>query len=337
MTRTTTRAAATGTERPAAAPRPGAGKSPAPDASGAAAGRRSGRRETLAGYLFLTPWCIGILLLTLGPMLVSLYLAFTDYNLFDSPRWVGFKNFQEMFGDDRWWTSVEVTLKYVLIGTPLKLLAALGVALLLVKPRKGQGFYRSAFYAPSLIGASVSIGIVWRAIFNDDAIVDKSMSLFGWDVGGWIGDPDWALPTLITLTVWQFGAPMVIFLAGLKQVPRELYEAAQMDGAGAWRRFRSITLPMISPVLFFNLLLELIHSFQVFTSAVVLAGSGTNTGGPGDSLLVYGWYLYEQGFRNLRMGYAAAMAWMLMLGIGLVTAVLFKTQRGWVHYEEDAR
>ncbi|MFI0815635.1 carbohydrate ABC transporter permease [Streptomyces sp. NPDC021098] len=337
MTRTTTRAAAEGAQLPAAAPRPGPRKGAAPDAQGAAAGRRSARRETLAGYLFLTPWCVGILVLTLGPMLVSLYLAFTDYNLFDPPRWVGFKNFREMFGDDRWWTSVEVTLKYVLIGTPLKLLAALGVALLLVKPRKGQGFYRSAFYAPSLIGASVSIGIVWRAIFNDEAIVDKSMSLFGWDVGGWIGDPDWALPTLITLTVWQFGAPMVIFLAGLKQVPRELYEAAEMDGAGAWRRFRSITLPMISPVLFFNLLLELIHSFQVFTSAVVLAGSGTNTGGPGDSLLVYGWYLYEQGFRNLRMGYAAAMAWMLMLGIGLVTAVLFKTQRGWVHYEEDAR
>lgn len=332
MTPTTTRAAhgarpPTGRSRAKAAP--GAGPAPA-------AGRRQGRRETLAGYLFLTPWCIGILLLTLGPMLVSLYLAFTDYNLFDSPTWIGLKNFQDLFQDDRWWTSVQVTLTYVLIGTPLKLAAALAVALLLVKPRKGQGFYRSAFYAPSLIGASVSVGIVWRAIFNDDAVVDKSMSLFGWDVGGWIGDPDWALPTLITLTVWQFGAPMVIFLAGLKQVPGELYEAAEMDGAGRWRRFRSITLPMISPVLFFNLLLELIHSFQVFTSAVVIAGSGTNTGGPGDSLLVYGWYLYEQGFRNLRMGYAAAMAWMLMLGIGLVTAVLFKTQRGWVHYEEEA-
>ncbi|MGO4420763.1 carbohydrate ABC transporter permease [Streptomyces sp. MCAF7] len=327
--------AADGLAHKASAPR----EAKAPHSAPAAAlARRRGRRETLAGYLFLTPWCIGILLLTLGPMLVSLYLAFTDYNLFDSPKWVGLRNFREMFQDDRWWNSVDVTVKYVLIGTPLKLLLALGVAMLLVKPRKGQGFYRSAFYAPSLIGASVSIGVVWRSIFQDDAIVDKSMSLFGWDVGGWIGDPDWMLPTLISLTVWQFGAPMVIFLAGLKQVPRELYEAAEMDGAGRWRRFRSITLPMISPVLFFNLLLEIIHSFQVFTSAVVIGGTGgSGAGGPADSLLVYTWYLYEQGFRNLRMGYASAMAWMLMLGIGLVTVVLFKTQRGWVHYEEDAR
>ncbi|SNT42998.1 carbohydrate ABC transporter membrane protein 1, CUT1 family [Actinacidiphila glaucinigra] len=301
-----------------------------------AAGRR---RETLAGYLFLTPWCVGVLLLTLGPMLVSLYLAFTDYNLFDTPRWIGLRNFRDMFADDRWWHSVRVTLEYVLVGTPLKLAAALGVALLLVRPRRGQGFYRSAFYAPSLIGASVSIGIVWRSVFQDDAVVDRAMRFVGWDAGGWVGDPDWSLPTLVTLTVWQFGAPMVIFLAGLKQVPRELYEAAEVDGAGVWRRFRSITLPMISPVLFFNLLLELIHSFQVFTSAVVLGGSGGGAGGPADSLLVYTWYLYEQGFRNLRMGYASAMAWMLMLGIGLLTAVLFRTQRGWVHYEEgtDAR
>lgn len=302
-------------------------------------GRRRGRRETLAGYLFLTPWCVGVLLLTLGPMLVSLYLAFTDYNLFDSPKWTGLRNFRDMFADDRWWRSVRVTLEYVLVGTPLKLAAALAVALLLVRPRRGQGFYRSAFYAPSLIGASVSIGIVWRSVFQDDAVVDRALHLAGWDVGGWVGDPDWSLPTLVTLTVWQFGAPMVIFLAGLKQVPRELYEAAEVDGAGAWRRFRSITLPLISPVLFFNLLLELIHSFQVFTSAVALGGSGGGVGGPADSLLVYTWYLYEQGFRNLRMGYASAMAWMLMLGIGLLTALLFRTQRSWVHYEDgtDAR
>lgn len=299
-------------------------------------GRRRGRRETLAGYLFLTPWCVGVLLLTLGPMLVSLYLAFTDYNLFDSPKWTGLRNFRDMFADDRWWHSVRVTLEYVLVGTPLKLAAALAVALLLVRPRRGQGFYRSAFYAPSLIGASVSIGIVWRSVFQDDAVVDRALHLAGWDVGGWVGDPDWSLPTLVTLTVWQFGAPMVIFLAGLKQVPRELYEAAEVDGAGAWRRFRSITLPLISPVLFFNLLLELIHSFQVFTSAVALGGSGGGAGGPADSLLVYTWYLYEQGFRNLRMGYASAMAWMLMLGIGLLTALLFRTQRSWVHYVTPA-
>lgn len=300
--------------------------------------RRRARRETLAGYLFLSPWCLGVLLLTLGPMLVSLYLAFTDYNLFSSPRWVGLRNFRDMFGDDRWWTSVRVTGIFVLIATPLKLAVALGVATLLSRPRRGRGFYRSAFYAPSLIGASVSIGIVWRALFQDDAIVDRSLGLFGWEAGGWIGEPDWMLPTLVALSVWQFGAPMVIFLAGLQQVPRELYEAAEVDGAGPWRRFRAVTLPLLSPVVFFNLLLEIIHSFHIFTSALVVAGpGGGRAGGTGDSLLVYTWYLYEQGFTNLRMGYASAMAWSLLAGIALITAALFRSQRHWVHYEGGPR
>ncbi|MFD5058352.1 carbohydrate ABC transporter permease [Streptomyces sp. NPDC058394] len=309
--------------------RPAPGRAP-----GRPAAKRRARGETLAGYLFMSPWIAGFLLLTAGPMLASLYLAFTDYNLFDTPNWIGFKNFTEMFGDARWQKSVEVTTSYVLVGTPLKLAAALAVALLLNKPRRGQGFYRAAFYAPSLVGASVSIAIVWRALFSDGAVVDRTQQVFGIDVGGWIGDPDLVIYALVALTVWQFGAPMVIFLAGLKQVPRELYEAAQVDGAGAWRRFRSITLPMISPVLFFNLLLETIHSFQIFASAYVVTNSKC---GPADAGLVYTCYLYEQGWTNLRMGYASAMAWMLLLAVGLVTAVLFWSQRRWVHYEEDAR
>lgn len=299
-----------------------------------ATARRRARGENLAGYLFMSPWIIGFLLLTAGPMIASLYLAFTDYNLFDTPRWVGFENFTEMFSDPRWRKSVEVTTSYVLVGTPLKLAAALAVALLLNKPRRGQGFYRAAFYAPSLVGASVSIAIVWRTLFSDDAVVDRSLRVFGVHIGGWIGDPDMVIYALVALTVWQFGAPMVIFLAGLQQVPRELYEAAQVDGASAWRRFRSITLPMISPVLFFNLLLETIHSFQIFASAYVVTNSKC---GPADAGLVYTCYLYEQGWTNLRMGYASAMAWMLLLSVGLVTAVLFWSQRRWVHYEEDVR
>jgi multiple sugar transport system permease protein len=308
------------------APRPGS------------ASQRSGRRrENLAGYLFMSPWLAGFLLLTAGPMAVSLYFAFTDYNLFDAPQWIGLSNFQEMFSDPRWQKSVEVTTKYVVIGTPLKLAAALGVALLLAQSRRGQAFYRAAFYAPSLIGASVSIAIVWRALFTDGAIVDRAQTqFFGLNVGGWVGDPDWILYSLIALTVWQFGAPMVIFLAGLKQVPRELYEAAAVDGAGPLRRFWSITLPMISPVLFFNVLLETIHSFQVFGSAYILGGQG-NPCGPADATLVYTCYLYQQGFENSRMGFASAMAWMLLIAVGLVTAVLFWSQKRWVHYEENAR
>lgn len=219
---------------------------------------------------------------------------------------------------------------------PLKLGAALGVALLLNQSRRGQGFYRAAFYAPSLIGASVSIAIVWRAIFSDGAAVDRTQQLFGMEAGGWIGDPDRIIYALVALTVWQFGAPMVIFLAGLKQVPRELYEAAQVDGASPWRRFWHITLPMISPVLFFNVLLETIHSFQIFGSAYIIGSQG-NACGPADGTLVYTCYLYIQGFENSRMGLASAMAWMLLLAVGLVTAVLFWSQRRWVHYEEAGR
>ncbi len=322
----------------------GPGKIPGPGPRGArplpsgAALKRRRRRENLAGYLFMSPWIAGFLLLTAGPMIASLYFAFTDYNLFDAPNWIGFANFTEMFGDPRWRHSVSVTLWYVVVGTPLKLLLALGVALLLAQKRRGQGFYRAAFYAPSLVGASVSVAVVWKAIFSDDALVDRAQSsLFGIDVGGWIGDPEWIVYALVALTVWQFGAPMVIFLAGLKQVPRELYEAAEVDGAGPWRRFWSITLPMISPVLFFNVLLETIHSFQIFASAYIVGSGAGGSCGPADGSMVYTCYLYVQGFENSRMGMASAMAWMLLVAVALVTAVLFWSQKRWVHYEEGGR
>ncbi|MGW1327520.1 carbohydrate ABC transporter permease [Streptomyces antibioticus] len=299
-----------------------------------AAGRRGRRRENLAGYLFMSPWIAGFLLLTAGPMIASLYYAFTSYNLFTPPKWVGLDNFTTMFHDPRWQKSVEVTLKYVVVATPLKLLLALGVALLLAQRRRGQGLYRAAFYMPSLIGASVSVGFVWRALFSDDAIVDRGQKILGIDVGGWIGNPDYVLYALVALSIWQFGAPMVIFLAGLKQVPRELYEAAEVDGAGPVRRFWNITLPMISPVLFFNVLLESIHAFQVFGSAYVVSDTRC---GPADATLVYTCYLYQKGFKEAQMGFASAMAWTLVLAVGLVTAVLFRSQKKWVHYEEAGK
>jgi len=298
------------------------------------AGRRGRRRENIAGYLFMSPWIAGFLVLTAGPMIASLYYAFTRYNLFTPPEWVGFDNFTTMFQDPRWQKSVEVTLKYVVVATPLKLLLALGVALLLAQKRRGQGLYRAAFYMPSLIGASVSVGFVWRALFSDDAIVDRTQKIFGVDVGGWIGNPDYVLYSLVALSIWQFGAPMVIFLAGLKQVPQELYEAAEMDGAGPLRRFWNITLPMISPVLFFNVLLESIHAFQVFGSAYVVSNTQC---GPADATLVYTCYLYQKGFKEAQMGFASAMAWSLVVAVALVTAVLFWSQKKWVHYEEAAK
>ena len=318
----------------APAPRPATGRAGSAPDPRSTRGRAARRRETAAGYIFLSPWLIGFFALTAGPMLFSLYLAFTNYDIFSAPRFIGFDNFTRMFSDDVWWNSVRITLIYVLVGTPVKLAAALGVAMLLNFRNKGSGFFRSAFYAPSLIGASVSIAIVWRAMFSTDGPVDSSLSLFGIDIGGWVGIPALVLPMMILLAVWQFGAPMVIFLAGLKQVPQELYEAAEMDGAGPFRKFSSVTMPMLSPVIFFNLLLEMINSFQVFASAYII---GSGTGGPAGATNFYTVYLYTRAFTNSQMGYASAMAWVLLIGVAILAYILFRSSNTWVHYAGDDR
>ena len=315
MTQTLTRRSGTAAAPPAHAP------------------RRRGA-DTRAGYTFLLPWLLGFILLTVGPMLSSLYLSFTNYNLFDAPKWIGLDNYTSLFQDERFLQSVGVTLGYVVFGTPLKLAAALAVALLLNNATRGQGFYRSAFYAPSLIGASVSIAIVWKAMFGDQGPVDQGLSFFGINLGGWVGNPSMTMPMMILLTVWQFGAPMVIFLAGLKQIPQELYEAASVDGAGRFRKFVNITFPMLSPVVFFNLLLETIHAFQIFASAYIISNG---EGGPAGSTLFYTLYLYLRGFSDFRMGYASAMAWLLVIVVGVITLIFFRTSKSWVHYSGDAK
>ena len=289
---------------------------------------RGKRQREGAAWVFLSPWVLGAIGLTLAPMAVSLYLSFTDYDLFNPPHWVGLRNYTQMFTEDpRYWRSVVTTLTYVVIAVPLQLALALAVALALKSMRRGRAFYRSAFYAPSLLGASMSIALVWRAVFNDGGTVDN---LFG--TGGWVNEPGWSLLAVALLTVWQFGAPMVIFLAGLQQIPRELYEAAAVDGARWWRQFVSITVPMLSPVLFFNLVLQTIQAFQVFTPAFAISAG---KGGPADSTLVYTMYLYDRGFVASHMGYASAMAWVLLVVIGVVTAVLFRTSRAWVFYASE--
>jgi multiple sugar transport system permease protein len=266
------------------------------------------------------PWLLGFIALTVGPMISSLYLSFTNYNLFDPPKWIGLDNYTTLFQDERFLQSVGVTLNYVVFGTPLKLAAA-GHGDAAQQQAPGQGFYRSAFYAPSLIGASVSIAIVWKAMFGDSGPVDQGLSFFGINLGGWVGNPSMTMPMMILLTVWQFGAPMVIFLAGLKQIPADLYEAASMDGAGPVRKFLNITWPMLSPVIFFNLLMETIHAFQIFASAYIISNG---EGGPAGSTLFYTLYLYLRGFSDFRMGYASAMAWLLVIVVGIITLIFFK-------------
>jgi multiple sugar transport system permease protein len=294
------------------------------------------RREGLAGYVFLTPWLIGLLGITAIPMLISLYLSFTDYSTvipLTEANWIGLDNYRHMFtADPSYWHAVRVTVTFALVAVPLKLAAALGVAMLLNRSLRGIAIFRGLFYLPSLLGGSVALAIVWRSMFNREGAFNSFLSLFGIAGKPWVNDPHWALPTLMLLAIWQFGAPMVIFLAGLKQVPAELYEAASVDGASPWRKFAHITLPMLSPVIFFNLVLETIHGFQGFTSAFVLSNG---TGGPVDSTLMYTLRLYIAGFTEFNLGYAAAMAWVFLAVVGAITVVLFSTGRFWVHYSDS--
>ncbi len=296
-----------------------------------AAATREETRDSKAAAVFLAPWLLGLLGITIGPMVASLYLAFTDYNLLQDPEFTGLENIRRMFSDDRLAQSLQVTFTYVIVSVPLQLAAALGLALLLDRGVRGLSLYRSALYLPSLLGASVAIAVLWRLVFGTDGLVNSFLALFGIEGQGWVSDPDTALGTLIILHVWTFGAPMVIFLAGLRQIPRELYEAAATDGASRKRQLFSITLPLLSPIIFFNLVLGLIGSFQSFTQAYIVSNG---TGGPNDSTLFFSLYLYQEGFTSFRMGYASALAWLLLIIIGAFTALNFWASKYWVFYND---
>ena len=293
---------------------------------------RARRLEAFAGYVFLSPWLLGLLGITALPTLYSLYLSFTDYDLLQPPRWIGLDNYVRMFtADPQYRHAVTVTVIYALVAVPLKLATALAVALLLERAMRGIGLFRSLFYVPSLLGGSVAIAILWQTLFGSSGAVNAVLAWFGITGKSWVNDPSTALGTLVVLGMWQFGAPMVVFLAGLKQIPRELYEAAAIDGAGRLRQFRHVTVPLLSPVIFFNLVLETIHGFQGFTGAFIISNG---RGGPADSTLLYTLYLYKQGVTFFHMGYASAMAWVFLVVIGLLTAALFWSGRLWVHYSD---
>ena len=288
--------------------------------------------DTKVALGFLAPWLIGAVLLSLIPMLNSLGISFTIYNMIKPPQFVGLMNYRHMLADPRFISSLQVTLTYVIVSVPLQLIAALALAVLLDRGMRGLAFYRSAFYLPSMLGGSVAVAVLWKMVFGADGLFNAFLGIVGIDTSmSWIANPDTANWTLMALHVWQFGSPMVIFLAGLRQIPRELYEAASVDGAGKWRQFRSITLPMLSPIIFFNLVMSVINSFQTFTQAYVVSGG---TGGPSDSTLFYTLYLYQQGFASLRMGYASALAWIMVLIVALLTGINFALSKFWVHYDD---
>ena len=284
------------------------------------------------GYLFLLPWLIGFLGLTIGPMLTSLYLSFTDFDLLTTPDWVGAANYIRMFENDpKFWTSMRVTIFFVIFSVPLKLAFALAVAMLLNRGIRGLPLYRALFYLPSLLGASVAIAILWRQIFAGDGLVNQLLAMVGIVGPSWISNPQYSLWTLIVLSIWQFGSPMIIFLAGLRQIPTDMYEAASLDGASKWRQFVKITLPLLTPVVFFNAIIQTIEAFKSFTPAFIISGG---TGNPINSTLFYTLYLYQEAFGFFRMGYASALAWVLLALVGIFTAFSFFTSKYWVHYDE---
>ncbi|MCZ8521106.1 MULTISPECIES: carbohydrate ABC transporter permease [Paenibacillus] len=288
--------------------------------------------ENVIGYVFTAPFILGFLIFTMFPILSSLYYSFTEYNLLEAPRWVGLQNYENMFtNDDKLMKSLQVTMTYVFASVPLRLAFALAVAMMLNTVARGIGAYRSAYYLPSLIGGSVAVSIMWTQIFGDKGLFNSALGLIGiQSTTSWIGSPDSALWTLIALSVWQFGSSMLIFLAGLKNIPAAMYEAASVDGANAVHRFFKITLPLLSPIILFNLIMQTIAAFMTFTPAYIIS---RGEGGPLDNTLLYSLYLYRRAFQFFEMGYASAMAWVMLILVGLITLLIFQTSKFWVHYE----
>lgn len=276
---------------------------------------------------------IGLLTLVLGPMLISLYLSFTDYDLFTDARWIGAENYVRMFTrEPDFWQSLTVTAVYVVVSVPLRLVIALALAVLLNRQLHGASIYRGLLYLPSLLGGSVAIALLWRQIFGRDGVVNLVLDLVGVRGHNWIGSPDTALSTIIILALWQFGSPMIIFLAALRNTPPELLEAATVDGAGPARRFFSVTLPLLTPIVLFNLVMQTIVAFQAFTPSYIISNG---SGGPVGSTLFYTLYLYQRAFTDFEMGYASALAWFLLVVIAVVTILNFVGSRRWVFYGDE--
>lgn len=288
------------------------------------------KKRSLVGYLFLIPWLLGLLLFRIGPMGASLYFSLNHFDMLTAPIFIGFDNYVNLLSDSRFLNSVRITFAFVFFSVPLQLTFSLLVAVLLKKNRKGTRVYRAIYYLPSLFGGSVAVAILWRGLFNQTGVLNQILAVFSIEGRNWISSPDTALYTLIALAIWQFGASMVIFLAALKQIPDDYYEAASIDGINKWYQFTKITLPLLTPIIFFNLIMQIINAFQSFTSAFIVSGG---TGGPLDSTLFYSLYLFIIAFGQFRMGYASAMAWVLLIIIGLVTGVIFMTSKFWVFYE----
>lgn len=280
--------------------------------------------------MFCLPFIIGFLVFLIIPMGISFYYSLCDYDILSPPEFVGLKNYIDMFTNDEvFWHSIKATLYFALVSVPLRLIFALLVAMILVKPTKATGFYRAAYYLPSIIGGSVAVAILWKRMFAPDGVVNSILGIFGIDTNfAWLSDTRTAIWTLILLAVWQFGSSMLIFLSALKQIPKSLYEAADVDGAGKVTKFFRVTLPLLTPTIFFNLVMQMINGFLAFTQSYIIT-----QGKPMNSTLFYTVYMYQQSFEFYNTGYGAALAWVMLAIIGAITLLLFATKKYWV-YEE---
>lgn len=293
----------------------------------------SRRREALMGYLFISPWLIGFIVFFAGPIIASLILSFTRWNIVGDPIWVGLDNYETIFMDDlRFKKAVEVTLTYSVFYLPLEVICGIGLAVLMNQKLRGIGIFRTLFYMPSVV-PQVAAALVWVWMLNQRyGVINTLLNQVGVDGPNWLGSPHYVLPSLILIALWGIGGSAIIYLAGLQNIPDVLYEAATVDGANIFQKFFRITLPMLSPTIFFQLVLGLIGVFQTFTPAFIAAGE---TGGPLQSGLFYMLYIYNRGFVSLRMGYASALAWILTAFILVVTVIVLRSSRYWVYYETD--
>jgi len=297
-------------------------------------------KHHLTGYLFISPWLIGFILFALGPICLSLLMSFTRWSLLSPPQWVGLENYHEaLFHDPLVYKSLWNTAYYTLFSVPMGTVVALLLALLLNQKLKGIRLFRTIFFLPSVTNM-VAVSILWMWIFNPEfGLINRALAMIGVNGPLWLQSEAWAKPALILMSLWGVGGGMIIMLAALQGIPPQLYEAAELDGARWWRRFRHITLPMISPALFFNLIMNTIGSFQVFTQAFVMTPSSAegSEGGPNNATLFFVLYLYKKAFQQFKMGYASTLAWLLFLIILFFTVLQFALSRRWVYYESGAR
>ena len=288
--------------------------------------------EKLAGYLFISPWLLGFLAFMIAPMIITLYYSFTSYNIVGSPVFIGWQNYVEIFDDPKFYTALKVTFTYVFFSVPLRLSFALVLAVIFNQAQKLTDFYRAVYYIPSILGGSVAVSVLWRQMFGYHGATNTilmSLGLLEQPVS-WIHTPDTALWTLILMAVWQFGSPMIIFLAGLRQIPKSLYESASIDGANWGQKFFQIIIPLLTPVIFFNLIMQIIRLFMAFTRVYIIT-----QGGPIDRTLVYVLYLFRKAFRHTELGYASALAWVLLIIMGVVTFIIFRSSKYWVFYQSE--